>query len=285
MPDIPSHLSLFLEQRPGLLALAYKMTKNISDAEDILSDVYIAFSRQAFDLIREPERYLVRSVIHACFALLDKKKSTAYIGIDLPEPIVHERFPFLVNKDVSYALLVLLQKLNAMERAVFLLRESFDYSYKEIALLTGASEANCRQLLHRATEKLKAVRIKYAPSGSEKEEITKAFLMACASGDTRLLEKYLAEEIIIQVDGGGKVPAIRKPVIDKDSAIKYLAGTALKFGKDLSCILTPVNMEIGVLLRHTLTARLDSVMIPVFQNDQISELFIIRNPDKMKHLV
>ncbi|SFD16539.1 RNA polymerase sigma-70 factor, ECF subfamily [Chitinophaga sp. CF118] len=286
MSDSQVHLSFFLSRKSRLHALAYKMTESVSDAEDVLNDVYVSFSRQQFEQIRNPEAYLVRSVVHGCFAILEKRKHVVYPGVNLPEPLLYERFPDLQNTDISYALLVLLQKLNPVERAVFLLRESFDYDYNEIASLVGISEDNCRQQLHRAKEKLKTGRVKYTPSNEKKKEITNAFLIACASGDVKQLETYLSKEITIFGDGGGKAATALKPIVGRNNAIAYLVNSALKFGKDLSYTIKQVNMETGVLFENATSVNPDTVMIPVFdQNNQISELFIIRNPDKMRYLV
>lgn len=285
MSNSQAHLLFFLRQKSRLHGLAYKMTESVSDAEDVLNDVYLSFSGKPFDQIRDPERYLVRSVVHGCFAILEKRKNMVYPGINLPEPLMYEKFPDLLHHDVSYALLVLLQKLNAVERAIFLLRESFNYNYEEIASMIGITEANCRQLLHRAKEKLKSGKIKYTPSRMEKEEMTKAFLMACATGDIGQLETYLSKEITAFADGGGNAVAAIKPIVGRDNVILYLVNIALKFGKDLSYTIKQVNLETGVLFENAVTANLDTVMIPVFdQDNQISELFIIRNPDKMKYL-
>ncbi len=286
MSDSQAHLSLFLKQKSRLHGLAYKMTESVSDAEDVLNDIYISFSRQPLDNIKDPERYLVRSVIHACFNILEKRKNVVYPGINLPEPLAHERFPDLQKSDISYALLVLLQKLNPQERAVFLLRESFDYDYDEIASLVGINEANCRQQLHRAKEKLKTGKVKYSPSNLEKEEMTRAFITACLNGDVKQLETYLSKEVTLFMDGGGKASTAMKPVSGLDSVMMYLANGALKFGKDLSFTMKEVNMETGVLFENKLTNDLDTILIPVFdQDNKISHLFGIRNPDKMKYLL
>lgn len=286
MSDSQAHLPYFLKQKSRLHGLAYKMTESVSDAEDILNDVYISFSRQPFDNIKDPERYLVRSVIHACFAILEKRKNVVYPGINLPEPLAYERFPDLQKNDISYALLVLLQKLNAVERAVFLLRESFDYDYDEVASLIGITEANCRQQLHRAKEKLKTGKAKYIPSKSEREEMMKAFITACLNGDVKQLETYLSKEVTLFMDGGGKASTATKPVSGFNSVMLYLTNGAIKFGKDLSYSMKEVNMETGVLFENTVTASLDTILIPVFDEDnKISHLFGIRNPDKMKYVI
>lgn len=285
MSEGQTHLSFFLKQKSRLHGLAYKMTESVSDAEDILNDIYISFSRQPFDNIKDPERYLVRSVVHGCFDILEKRKNVVYPGIYLPEPLAYERFPDLQQNDISYALLVLLQKLNAVERAVFLLRESFDYDYAEVAFLVGISEDNCRQQLHRAKEKLKTGKVKYSPSNVQKEEMTKAFIMACLNGDVKQLESYLSKEVTLYMDGGGKASTAMKPVSGLNNVMLYLTNGVLKFGRDLSYKIKEVNMETGVLFENTLTAGLDTILIPVFdQDNKISQLFGIRNPDKMKYL-
>ncbi|WP_160716187.1 sigma-70 family RNA polymerase sigma factor [Chitinophaga solisilvae] len=280
------HLSFFLEQKSGLHGLAYKMTESACDAEDILNDVYLSFSMQPLNQILEPERYLVRSVIHRCFAVLNKRKGISYPGINLPEPVIYERFPDLQQHDVSYALLVLLQKLNATERAVFLLRESFDYDYDEIASLVNISQDNCRQHLHRAKEKLQTGKVRYSPSRQDQEEMTRAFLTACATGDVKWLETYLSKEITIFADGGGKVAAALKPVAGQAGVIAYLTGIANKFGNALSYSIRKVNLETGVLIENSMTISLDTVMIPLFDDsNRISEIYMIRNPCKMKFVV
>lgn len=286
MPHHRDHLSHFLEHKSRLHGLAYKMTERVSDTADILSDVYLSFSMQPIDQIQEPEKYLVRAVIHGCLALLNKQQHFTYPGINLPEPIIYERFPDLQQHDVSYALLVVLQKLNAIERAVFSLRESFDYDYDEIAALLGISQDNCRQHLHRAKEKLKTGKVRYLPSQKEREEMTQAFLIACATGDTKWFETYLSKEITIFADGGGKAVAAVKPVAGQASVISYLIGIATKFGSNLSYHIKQVNMETGVLLENTLTVQPDTVMILTFDHHhRISEVYLIRNPDKMTFVV
>ncbi|MBO9733013.1 MAG: sigma-70 family RNA polymerase sigma factor [Chitinophaga sp.] len=285
MPHHRDHLSVFLAYKSRLHGLAYKMTERVSDAEDILSDVYLSFSNQPIEQIQEPEKYLVRAVIHGCLAVLNKQQRLSYPGINLPEPIVYERFPDLQQNDVSYALLVLLQKLNAVERAVFLLRESFDYHYDEIATLLGISQDNCRQQLHRAKEKLRTGKARYIPSQKDKEEMTQAFLTACATGDVKWLEAYLSKEVTIFADGGGKAIAAVRPVAGQASVISYLLGIANKFGSNLSYAIKQVNLETGVLLENSLTVQLDTVMILTFDDHlRISEVYLIRNPDKMKFL-
>jgi RNA polymerase sigma-70 factor, ECF subfamily len=287
MSNSQAHLLFFVRQKSRLHGLAYKMTESVSDAEDVLNDVYLSFSSRPLELIRDPERYLVRAVVHGCLAILDKKKNMVYPGTNLPEPLIYERFPDLQPGDISYALLVLLQKLNAVERAIFLLRESFDYEYKEIASLLGITETNCRQQLHRAKEKLKTGKIKYTPSHIEKEQMIQAFLMACGTGDITQLETYLSKEITVFADGGGNTTnaTALKPVVGRDHVIQYLISIARKFGLNLSYAVTQVNQETGVLFENTLTGSIDTVMIPVFnENNQIIELFMIRNPEKLKYL-
>jgi RNA polymerase sigma-70 factor (ECF subfamily) len=145
----------FLRMRPRLFALAYKMTKSVVDAEDIIQETFLAIGSLKPGTIKTPEAYLVRVVTNRCLSVLDQRKATYYPGPDLPEPLEDGFVPEATGQDLSYGLLLLLKRLKPAERAVFLLRESFDFEYDLIAEIVETSPDNCRQMLHRAKDKLR----------------------------------------------------------------------------------------------------------------------------------
>ncbi len=150
---IPTRIELFEKYKRILFVVAYKMTKSLADAEDIVQDVFISFSKQTLNDIQNLENYLVKSVMNRSLSLLEKQKQITYPGINLPEPLFYERSHYIHEQDISYALLLLLQTLNPTERAIFILRETLAFDYTEIASILSIREADCRQQLHRAKEK------------------------------------------------------------------------------------------------------------------------------------
>lgn len=274
----------FQEHKDKLFALAYKMTKSAADAEDILQDIFLAFSTQTASGIRNPEAYLVKSVVNRCLSLLEKRKRLVYPGPDLPEPLFQERFQHMHRQDVSYALVLLLQQLNPVERAVFLLRESLDYAYPEIAEVLAIEEENCRQLLHRARKKVAEGKPRYIPSAEESSSFINAFLQVCASGNVQELMKCLQEDITIYSDGGGKVSAAMQPISGRKNCMAFLNGLYQKYGEQLTFKCSAINGENGILLYDKINGHVETVIVLVIVDGQISTLYFIRNPDKIRNL-
>nr|WP_295873008.1 sigma-70 family RNA polymerase sigma factor [uncultured Chitinophaga sp.] len=271
----------FEQYRPRLFAVAYKMTKNAMDAEDILHDVFLAYSRQDATAIVHPENYLVKAVMHRCLSLLEARKKTVYPGIDLPSPLFRERFSYIHDSDISFALLILLQTLNPWERAVFILRETFSYAYEEMAAILGLEQDHCRQLFHRAKEKIAAGKLRYIPAGEQRSALFLAFAEACSTGDTARLMSCLKEEITIYSDGGGKVSAARVPLLGRTAAAAFLLGIYAKQGAQLTFEVTEVNGETGVIF-HDGAGAVDTVMILSMDTDGIHTVYFVRNPDKLR---
>lgn len=280
---IPTRIDLFEKYKRTLFVVAYKMTKSVADAEDIVHDVFISFSKQVLTDIHNLENYLVKSVMNRSLSLIEKQKQITYPGVNLPEPLFHERSHHIHEQDISYALLLLLQTLNPIERAVFILRETLVFEYTEIALILSIREEDCRQQLHRAKEKIANGKIRYTASPAKNESFFAAFLEACMSGDTQQLMTFLREDIIIYSDGGGKVAAARQPIVGRDRAISFLTGIYNKFAGKLLSRVTYINGEPGVLLSDTETGRVDTVMVFIYANDRdaLASLCLIRNPDKI----
>lgn len=271
----------FEQYQPTLFAVAYKMTKNAMDAEDILQDVFLAYSRQEAATIVHPENYLVRAVMHRCLSLLEARRKTIYPGIDLPSPLFQDRFSYIHDSDISFALLILLQTLNPLERAVFILRETFGYSYEEMAAVLALEQDHCRQLFHRAKERIASGKRRHIPAAGQRNALFQAFAEACASGDTAKLMTCLKEDITIYSDGGGKVAAARVPLTGRTAAAAFLLGIQAKQGASLTFKVTVVNGETGVIF-YNAAGSVDTIMVLSMDADGIHTVYLVRNPDKLR---
>lgn len=262
---------------PKLQAMAYKMTKSAVDAEDIVHDVYVKYAQKSDENIQNPSAYWMKAVINRCLEFIEKRSKTVYPGPDLPEPIFQARFEKWQAFDVSYAMLLLLQKLNPLERAVFILRETMDYSHGEIAQAMDMTEAQARQLFHRAKEKMAADKIVNKPTRAQCDSLVHVFL----SGKMDELLSLLKEDVVIYSDGGGKVSAALQPIMGQKHAFVFLRGLAEKFGAQFSIEIMNSNGQEGIAFRRKNDGLLDSLMHVEFQAGQISAFYIIRNPDKL----
>lgn len=275
-------MTVFEQYSSTLFAVAYKMTKNAMDAEDILQEVFLAYSRQDAAAIQHTENYLVKAVMHRCFSLLEARKKTVYPGIDLPSPIFQERFSYIHDQDISFALLILLQTLNPSERAVFILRETLSYNYEEIAVILDLTPDHCRQLFHRAKEKIAAGKIRYTPEGPQRNALFQAFMEACSGGDVARLMTCLKEDITIYSDGGGKAAAARVPVTGRTTATAFLLGIYTKRDQELRYEVADINGEPGVICYDVATGAVDTIMLLSMDTTGIHTVYLVRNPDKLR---
>lgn len=273
----------FKTYKTVLFAIAYKMTKSVTDTEDILQDVFISMSRQTLTDIHHPEGYWVKAVMNRCLTFLEKQRQLVYPGVDLPEPLFHEHFRQVAAQDVSYGLVMLLQKLNPVERAVFILRETLDYPYEEIAAILTVTEDTCRQHLHRAKKKILTGKTKQIPSSEESSAFINAFLHTCASGEVQQLICLLREDITIYSDGGGKVSAARHPICGRMDCIRFLIGLSQKADSAHSFHIIPVNGENALLIYDKVANRIDTLILFNMEDNIIAELYFVRNPDKLRY--
>src|SRR5690606_29198030 len=217
----------FEEYRSLLFAIAYRMLGSAMEAEDIVQEAYLRYRDTPPESIRSLKSFLTTIVHHLC---LDHLKSAQvrrenYVGPWLPEPIITDdnaslRSPLhqiTSRESISMAFLVLLESLSPLERAVFLLREVFDYEYAEIAQITGRSESACRQLFSRAKKHIRDNRPRFPASPEDHEKMVVRFMDACVAGDIDGLMSLLAEDVTAWTDGGGKVTgAARYPIQGRD---------------------------------------------------------------------
>jgi RNA polymerase sigma-70 factor (ECF subfamily) len=271
-----------LALRPYLFSIAYNMLGIVEEAEDIVQDVYEKWISAA--QVKVPKAYLGRMAVNQSIDRLNelKKLRENYTGAWLPEPyITLEPDP---SPTVEYGLLFLLERLNPVERAVFILRESFSEEYSSIAELTGLSVENCRQLLHRAHEKLD--RSKILPVDQvQQRALTEAFIMALQQQDRSSLDRLLRSDIELFGDGGGKRTAAIKPLFGLEMVSKFLLVIMqLPENQNNEFEYRPafVNGFPAMLIFRRSNGELDSMQYVEVDNTKISRLLYVRNPDKLK---
>src|SRR6266404_1548291 len=214
-PEISIRLATFDQYRSLLFSIAYRMLGSVADAEDMLQETFIRWQESAEDTIRSPRAFLVTIVSRLCINHLQSARvqREEYVGQWLPEPVVtgpgSDPFGMMkVDESLSMAFLVLLERLTPIERAVFLLREVFDFDYAEISATLERSEANCRQILRRAKEHVRVARPRFRASVRDQSDLLPRFVQATTKGDLDGLVALLASDVVLHTDGGGKARAL-----------------------------------------------------------------------------
>ncbi|MFD5799607.1 RNA polymerase sigma-70 factor [Streptomyces diastatochromogenes] len=283
---------IFEEHRPFLMGVAYRMLGRVADAEDVIQDAWLRWSRADREEVREPRAYLVRITTRLAIDRLRqvRARGEAYVGPWLPEPYATDfagTVPdtadrALLADSVSLAVLVVLESLSPLERAVFVLREAFGYPYAEIAALLDRGEPAVRQLAGRARRHVEERRPRYEVDPAQCRDLTERFLAAAAEGDLEGLMSLLAPDVRLVADSGGKAKAPVRILHTADKVGRFLVGIAGKGVLDLSYRLVEVNGGHAVL---TLSGdKPDSVFQVDVADGRITTVYIIRNPDKLRSL-
>ena len=288
-----SHVEDFERFRPLLLSIAYRMLGSATEAEDVVQDAWLRYSDVSD--VRSPKAYLTTIVTRLA---LDRLKAAStvrekYVGPWLPEPVLTEDQPgpedsVLLAESLTMAFLVLLDTLSPEERAVFLLREIFENSYDEIASVLNTTEANCRQLLHRAKQRLAAAKPHSDLSRQEKRHLAERFVNAMIGGDGAELTRVLAQDVGFWGDGGGRVPAAKHPIFGRDKVVELLLGirrAAPAAGIPLEKISVEVvetNFDPAMVVR--VDGRLDSVYVLSIADQRVVGIRVVRNPDKLGYI-
>jgi RNA polymerase sigma-70 factor (ECF subfamily) len=286
------HAAVFQEYRPLLFSLAYRMIGSAAEAEDILQDAYLRFQPAPLDAIETPKAYLSAIVIRLCLNYLAsaRVRRETYVGPWLPEPVGDAAHPELAGPEtsaveadtISLAFLVLLERLTPAERAVFLLREVFEYEYDEIAKILDRSEPACRKLFSRARGHIARHRPRFQASPDEHRRLLEQFLHAARTGDLNGLTALLADDVTMWADGGGKIPgAALRPVHGAANVARFLIGVAARFtppGARLAVV--NVNGKPTVLVQNADGTPFVVVSIEV-DGSHIRTVWAIGNPDKL----
>lgn len=276
--------------RGRLLGLAYRMLGSRSDAEDVVQDAWLRFAG-AQD-VQNTEAFLVTVVTRLC---LDRLKSAkvqreAYVGPWLPEPVfdadgLSAEAATELADDLSFALLLALDRLSPMERAAFLLHDVFDTPFSEIAAMLGRTEAACRQLASRARRVVRDNRPAPAATPDNHARLLQAFSDAVASGDVKQLAELLRDDAAAITDGGGRKFAALNPVIGADKVARFFIGMAGKTaaqGQVMRLEPAAINGAAGALLY--LDGELDLTLSMAIDGEKIAAIYVVRNPDKLRHL-
>ena len=271
------------------------MLGSATDADDVLQDAWLRFSAARPADLRSAQAYLTTIVTRLCLDRLKSARATReeYVGTWLPEPVATDqrRAPegsLALAESVTLAFMVLLETLSPEERAVFLLREVFDYEYGEISEMLDTTPANCRQLFHRAKGRIAERKPRFRATVDEKRPLVERFVRAFSQGSEAELTSVLAADVGFWSDGGGKVLAARRPVFGREQVVKLLLGivrTAPAAGVALSSVsldIVEVNDEPAIVMR--VAGTIEAVYVPTVEDGAISALRIVRNPDKLAYL-
>ena len=283
-------LATFDQYRGLLFSIAYRMLGSVADAEDMLQETFIRWQQSSSEDIESPRAFLVTIISRLCINHLQsaRVRREEYFGEWLPEPIVtniaSDPFGILkIDESLSMAFLVLLERLTPLERAVFLLREVFDYEYSEVANIVGQTESNCRQILRRAKQHIEAMRPRFGASERKRTELFERFLEAVGTGEMNGLINLLAKDVVLHSDGGGKGVAVPNEVRGASKVARgILGGLARLVPKNLVRRLVHINGTPGVI--NYLNGKPHSVMTLDVRDELIREIFIVTNPEKLSHI-
>jgi RNA polymerase sigma-70 factor (ECF subfamily) len=287
--DDDTALALFQQHRPVLFGIAYRMLGSAADAEDILQDAWLSWSRVDLAVVAEPRAYLARTVTNLSLNRLSSAavQREAYVGPWLPEPLVtapDASGQAEQAEAVSLAMLVVLESLSPLERAVFILKEVFGFAYADIAGMLDRTEASVRQVGHRARSSVQARRPRYEAPAELRRRATEEFLAACLGGDLNRVMEMLAPDVTLWSDGGGKIRAALRPILGPDKVARWIVGIlTVRPIPDMTAEFVNVNGDPGLLV---LSAGVpDSVFcVELDETGGIAGLRIIRNPDKLGHV-
>ena len=288
----------FEPHRRRLLGLAYRMLGSMAEAEDAVQEAYLRWHDTDRDRVDEPRAFLMTTTTRICLDVLKsaRVRREAYVGPWLPDPVTDTDAlapdaQTELAEDLSVALLLALERLSPLERAAFLLHDVFDYSFTQVADALDRNEAACRQLATRARTHVREARPRgvvppRGASGSldpKHAELVSAFIAASRSGDIEALTRMLTSDARVVSDGGGKVPATLNVIEGGDRVAAFLAGVVRKGWIDeMTVRFDTINGLPGLLLSEP--HGLVQTTAFEFDGDRVSAIYVVRNPDKLRHL-
>ena len=282
-----AHDTVFLELRPRLFGIAYRMLGSIADAEDVLQDAWLRWRARDPDLIDNNTAYLTRVVTNLSIDTLRRLKLVRdeYSGPWLPQPVIEEldddtsgEVMADLTKSLSVALMALRETLSPNERATFVLREAFELSFDEIADCLSAKLATCRQWSTRARRRMSGLKWRDSSPGLERGILERFVGAMSASNHTALLE-LLDSDVELISDGGGKVSAARRPLYGSREVSRFLIELGKRHAGRLGGRMVKVNNDWGGIV--TINDEIDSVFSIRISDGRISGVYIVRNPDKL----
>ena len=280
----------FETYRSYLFAIAYRMLGSAMDAEDMVQETYLRYQTTPPQTIRSLKAYLTTILVRLCMDQLQlaRRKREQYVGPWLPEPIRTAETPEAADPEkrvemeesISLAFLVLLEQLQPFERAVFLLREVFEYEFAEIATMLDKSEAACRRSFSRAKLHLASHRPRFPASPETHRQLLTAYFQAVQNGEMTALKDQLAEEVTLWADGGGKVKqAALRPISGREAVARFSLGTKRFWPENSRVELAEVNGQAALII-HAGDQTFSVLTIDVEQG-HIQAIRIIANPEKL----
>lgn len=269
--------------RPKLMRVAYRMLGSVADAEDMVQEAFIRWMGADRAVVREPEAFLRRTVTQLCLDQLKSARSQreVYAGPWLPEPVVEEGEE---EEEITLPLMLALERLSPLERAAFLLHDVFGIGFEEIAETIHRSPAACRQLAARAREHVREARPRFRIDKQRGLEIANAFFAASRNGDMDALGAMLAADVSLFTDGGGKRSAVGRPVLGFDQVMKMCAALAAFLREHRSTLIRTalINGLPGFVTREA-DGELQTTALEI-EGGKIAAIYVVRNPDKLRHL-
>ena len=276
----------FVTHRSLLFTVAYEMLGSAADAEDVVQETWLRWADVDRAEVRDPRAYLVRIVTRQALNRLRTlaRRREEYVGEWLPEPLLTS--PDVAEdvelaESVSFAMLTVLETLGLTERAVFVLREVFDVPYDEIAEAVGKSSAAVRQIAHRARDHVAARRPRMQVDCAEQQAAVERFLAALQTGDVQGLLDVLAPDVVVVADGGGVVPAVRRPIEGAEAVARLLGKFAQVAPR---ARVDTVWLNGAPAARIDLAGELNTAVTFVVEDGRITRIYAIRNPHKLARL-
>lgn len=295
-PETHDATDVFVGHRELLFGIVYTMLGSVADTDDVLQETWLSWSArtgaETADRIASPRAYLVRIAVNHALArraAISRRRET-YVGPWLPEPLVEDAGtadvdPVLREESVSLAMLVVLESLTPLERAVFVLNEVFGYAHTEIAEIIDRSPAAVRQLARRARAHVRARRPRYRAHPRVRQEATERFVRAALGGDIAALMEVLAPDVTVWTDNGGNRRTGLRPVHGRDKAVRLLTGYAARRGtQGLDLSYRRVNGDDAAVLFQGDSPYAVMVMDLTPEGDRVSDVYIVSNPDKLTHV-
>lgn len=269
-----------------LFPYAYNILGSTDDARDVVQDVIVGHIGRDGDDIKNESAYLIKSVVNKSINLKNRNKKMQRQTTWLPEPIATDRADNKINRQeiISYAMMVMLEHLNPKERAVFILKEAFDYSHEEIAQLFSFSVENSRKLLSRAKNTLKKKGLDLAPKDVPQIDFLSEYVDVVQKGDVKLLEQMLSDQITAQTDGGGKIKVLSEFMVGIDAVANFAIKVYEMYLKDYQIKIGELNRTPALLFYQEDTL----VNCQLFSLDgatgKISNIYSVVDPEKLKNL-
>ncbi|HJT57309.1 MAG TPA: RNA polymerase sigma-70 factor [Ktedonobacteraceae bacterium] len=283
----------FESYRSYLFAIAYRMLGSAMDAEDMVQETYLRYQGTPPETIHSLKAFLTTIITRLCMDQLQlaRRKRELYVGPWLPEPVLtsipaeatdpQERVD--TEESISLAFLLLLEKLQPFERAVFLLREVFEYGFAEIASILGKSEAACRRSFSRAKQRLSQHRPRFSSSPQAHRQLLSSYMQAVQTGEMSALEHVLAEDVTLWADAGGKVKqAALRPISGRDAVARFSIGTRRFLPETYQVEIAEINGQPAVVFRSDGKAFL--VLAIEVEGGRIQTVRLMANPEKLLHI-